>query len=364
MNTQTILVIDDELIVREMIAEALQADGYTVVQAETGGRALEILTSHQIDIVLSDIQLPDTSGIDLAGRIRAQQPGLPIVMVTGLADAGKAIDALKLGVSDYITKPFDLNTLSTSIRNILDKEAEKKQLAWQRDEERRRLRTLFEKCVSPLIVERLLAEPESLCLEGERRTATVLFADIRGFSTICAEIDPIEAVQILNRYLSTMIDTGFKYEGMLAKFQGDGIMIVFGAPVAQSDAALRAVAAAVEMQRELLGINIPSMPDLSLPIGIGINTGEVVAGNVGSERHFEYTVIGDPVNIAKRLESQAGARQILIADTTYDLVKDFVQVQDLGGVRVGGSRNWVHTYNVVGLKDDVHFAALATRRLA
>src|SRR5207253_1315984 len=105
------------------------------------------------------------------------------------------------------------------------------------------------------------------------------------------------------------------------------------------------------------GINIPSIPDLNLPIGIGINTGEVVAGNIGSERHFEYTVIGDPVNIAKRLESQAGARQILIADTTYDLVKNFVEVQDLGGVRVGGSRNWIHTYNVVGLKDDVHFAA-------
>jgi class 3 adenylate cyclase len=337
MNTQTILVIDDELIVREMIAEALEADGYTVVQAETGSLALELLTSRQIDIVLSDIQLPDTSGIDLASRIRVQQPGLPIVMVTGMADASKAIDALKLGVSDYITKPFDLNTLSTSIRNILDKEEEKKRLAWHRDEERRRLRTLFEKCVSPLIVERLLAEPESLCLEGERRTATVLFADIRGFSTICADIDPIEAVHVLNRYLSTMIDIGFKYEGMLAKFQGDGIMIAFGAPVAQPDAALRAVAAAVEMQRELLGINIPS--------------------NVGSERHFEYTVIGDPVNIAKRLESQAGARQILVSDTTYDLVRDCVEVQDLGGVRVGGSRNWVHTYNVVGLKDNVHFAA-------
>src|SRR5260370_9248581 len=276
-----------------------------------------------------------------------QQPALPIVMVTALAEANKAIDALKLGVSDYITKPFDLRTLSASIRSILETEEEKKRLAWQKDEERRRLRILFEKCVSPLIVDRLLAGSESLCLQGERRMATVLFADIRGFSTVCGEIGALEAVHMLNRSLSTMIDTAFKYEGMLAKFQGDGIMIVFGVPVAQQDAALRAVAAAVEMQQEVAKITMPGMPDLSLPVGIGINTGEVVAGNIGSERHFEYTVIGDPVNVAKRLESQAGALQILIADTTYDVVKDLVEVQDLGSVRVGGSRNWIHTYNVV-----------------
>ncbi len=356
MNRETVLVIDDELNIREMIAETLEADGYTVIQADTGARALEVLASRPLDIVLSDIQLPDTSGIELASRIRAQQDSIPIVMVTALADADKAIDALKLGVSDYITKPFNLETLSRSVRSILDKEMERKRLLWEKDEERRRLRTLFEKCVSPLIVERLLAEPESLCLEGERRNATVLFADIRGFSTICGEIDPIEAVRILNRYLSTMIDIGFKYEGMLAKFQGDGIMIVFGAPVAQHDSALRAVITAVEMQQELCRVDV-TMPNLTLPIGIGINTGEVVAGHIGSERYFEYTVIGDSVNVAKRLESQAGARQILIADATYDLVKEFVQVQDVGGIRVGGSRNWIHAYNVVRLNDGVTFAA-------
>ena len=357
MSTETVLVIDDELNIRELIAETLEADGYKVMQAETGARAVAVLASRPVDIVLCDIQLPDTSGIELASRIRVQQENIPIVMVTALVDADKAIDALKLGVSDYITKPFNLETLSRSIRSILDKETERKRLLWQKDEERRRLRTLFEKCVSPLIVERLLAEPESLCLEGERRDATVLFADIRGFSTICGEIDPIEAVRILNRYLSTMIDIAFKYEGMLAKFQGDGIMIVFGAPVAQQDGALRAVVSAVEMQQELGRMDMPNMPNLTLPIGIGINTGEVVAGHIGSQRYFEYTVIGDPVNVAKRLESQAGARQILIADATYDLVKDFVEVQDVGGIRVGGSRNWIHAYNVVRVNDGVTFAA-------
>jgi len=104
-------------------------------------------------------------------------------------------------------------------------------------------------------------------------------------------------------------------------------------------------------------MDMPNMPNLTLPIGIGINTGEVVAGHIGSQRYFEYTVIGDPVNVAKRLESQAGARQILIADATYDLVKDFVEVQDVGGIRVGGSRNWIHAYNVVRVNDGVTFAA-------
>jgi adenylate cyclase len=154
-----------------------------------------------------------------------------------------------------------------------------------------------------------------------------------------------------------MIDVAFKYEGMLAKFQGDGMMVVFGVPVAQTDAALRAVATAVEIQRELSEISIPALPGLTLPLGMGINTGEVVAGNIGSDRHFEYTVIGDPVNVAKRLETQAGAKQTLISDTTYELVKDFVEAQDLGGIRVGGSRNWVRAYNVMGLKQDINFAA-------
>jgi len=353
MSVETALDIDDEIDVREIIAETLEADGYSVIQADSGAGALNVLASRSVDIILCDIQLPDTSGIDLAGRIRTQQESIPIIMVTALADADKAIHALKLGVSDFIIKPFDLQVLSRSVRKILDKEAERKRLLWQTDEERRRLRTLFEKCVSPLIVERLLAAPESLRLEGERRTATALFADIRGFSTMCGEIDPIDAVHILNRYLSTMIDIAFKHEGMLAKFQGDGVMIVFGAPVAQSDAALRAVMTAVEMRQELGSVPMPGTPNLTLPVGIGINTGEVVAGNVGSDRYFEYTVIGDPVNVAKRLESQAGARQILIGDSTYDLVKDFVEVQDIGGVRVGGSRNWIHAYNVIGLKDGV-----------
>src|SRR5689334_9043470 len=140
MTTRTILVIDDERDIREMIAEALETEGYRIQQAETGARALEILSSQPVDLVLSDIQLPDMSGIDLAARIKAQQPELPVVMVTALAQADMAIEALKLGASDYVTKPFDLDTLSASIRNILQKAEEKQNQTRQRDEERRRLR--------------------------------------------------------------------------------------------------------------------------------------------------------------------------------------------------------------------------------
>jgi adenylate cyclase len=154
-----------------------------------------------------------------------------------------------------------------------------------------------------------------------------------------------------------MIDVAFKHQGMLAKFQGDGMMVVFGVPVAQEDAALRAVATAVDMQQALSRITIPNLPGLTLPIGIGINTGEVIAGNIGSDLHFEYTVIGDPVNVAKRLESQAGAGQIMISDTTYDVVKDFVEAQGLGGIRVGGSRNWVPAYNVMRLKQGLRLTS-------
>jgi adenylate cyclase len=351
MGNQRILVVDDEEPIRNLITDTLQPEGHTVIVAGDGATALRLALEQLPDLILCDVQLPDIQGIDLARRIREFDADVPIVIVTGLADVDLAVSALKLGASDYITKPFNPRQLLGTVQTILVRASQKKALAFQKEEERRRLRSLFEKCVSPVVVERLLEQPEGVRLQGERRQATMLFGDIRGFTAFSGSFDPVQTVQLLNSYLSAVVDVADAYEGLIDKFQGDGIMLVFGAPVPQSDAALRAVTCALEIQKRVSRIQIPGFSSVGVPVGIGINTGEVVAGTIGCDRRFEYTVIGDPVNIAKRLESHAASQQVLVSDTTYQLVKDYVDAQDLGSFRVGGRHGFINAHNVTGLKD-------------
>ena len=163
------------------------------------------------------------------------------------------------------------------------------------------------------VVEEILKDPENLVLSGERRQVTVLFCDVRGFTPMSERLAPEEVVLLLNDFYTLMIETTFKYDGTLDKFLGDAVMAVFGAPMAHPDHSARAIRTALAMQEGITGLNERRVRDgkEAISVGIGVSAGEAVAGTVGTEDRMEYTVIGDSVNLAARLESNAKPGQIL-----------------------------------------------------
>lgn len=201
--------------------------------------------------------------------------------------------------------------------------------------------------LSPHIADRLLGSVGSLGSEPQRKVMTVLFSDIRNFSYFTDNLEPEETVHLLHQYLSEMTTLIHEYEGTLNKIIGDGLMVFFGDPIPMNDHAERAVRLAIEMQKRVGELKAEwSHYGHELGIGIGINTGYMTVGSIGSEMHKDYTVIGNQVNVASRLESKAGAGQILISQRTYSKVKDLVPVDLIGTIEVKGIHHPVAIYNV------------------
>lgn len=214
------------------------------------------------------------------------------------------------------------------------------------------LKMMFSRYVAKQVVDKLMTS-EELMLLGEKREVTVLFSDIRDFSKMAEELEPTEVVAILNAYFSRMIDVIYTHEGTLDKFLGDGIMCIFGAPIEQPDHALRAAQTALAMQQALAEFNqwqlLKGQP--TLEVGIGINTGNVLVGNVGSEKRMEYTAIGNNVNLAARLQSIATGGQILLNESTYQAIHTQIQANKLSPVKIKGKVGHVQIYELLALRD-------------
>ncbi|HYB44822.1 MAG TPA: adenylate/guanylate cyclase domain-containing protein [Candidatus Methylomirabilis sp.] len=217
--------------------------------------------------------------------------------------------------------------------------------------EKEMIKRAFTRYVAREVVEEILKDPERLVLTGERREVTVLFCDVRGFTPLSERLSPEEVVSLLNDFYTLMIETTFKYDGTLDKFMGDAVMAIFGAPIAHPDHSVRAVQTALAMQQGIVGLNERRAKDgkEGVAIGIGVSAGQAVAGTVGTEDRMEYTVIGDSVNLAARLESNAKPGQILISQRTWERVKTAVEVRPLGFIKVKGKEEQVEVYEVLGL---------------
>ena len=217
-------------------------------------------------------------------------------------------------------------------------------------QERDKLKTTFGKYMTDAVVDHLMAG--KVQLGGEVLTATILFSDIRSFTSFSEKMDAKSLVALLNEYFTEMVDEVIKEDGVVDKYIGDGIMAVFGAPVAKPDTAIHAVRAAVGMRKALEALNekLVARGMAAIKTGIGIHTGQVVAGNIGSEKRMEYTVIGDTVNLASRLESatkELGVA-VLISHDTYELVKDHFELRAIKEIHVKGREQPVMTYEVLG----------------
>ena len=248
-----------------------------------------------------------------------------------------------LGAQDWrlnLSPLKDANQTTQGVAIVVDDMTEHNKLEAQR--------RLLEKMVSPAVLDQI--NPDSLQIGGQLRNITVLFADIRGFTSYSEKRSPAELVAVLNRYLAAGAEAVLAQEGTVDKFLGDAVMAWFNAPLPQADHSLRAVRAALALKSAVEALHAELPPEAHLSFGVGIHYGEAVLGWIGTEKRLEYTAIGDSVNTAKRIQENAARNQILISKEAYERVRDTVEAKPFAPLHVKGKSEAVDVYEVVGLK--------------
>ncbi|EAW39334.1 response regulator [Lyngbya sp. PCC 8106] len=345
-NQFKILIVDDDPINLQVLVNYLCLQNYAVTQASSGIEAMEILEAGYIpDLILLDVMMPRMTGYEVTRRIRETWPPhqLPIMMLTAKNQVSDLVAGLEVGANDYLSKPLNKDELLARIKTHI----RIKQLRT----EKAHIRKTFGRYVTDEVVTNLLESAEGLKLGGERRKITLLTSDVRGFTAISERLNPEEVVKVLNFYLSKMADVITAYRGTIDEFMGDGILVLFGAPKSRKNDTERAVACAVAMQLEMISVN-QQLIEWSLPpleMGIGINTGEVVVGNIGSEKRTKYGVVGNQVNLTYRIESYSTGGQILVSESTFNEVRSLIQVVGKNQVQPKGVKQPITIYEVGGI---------------
>ena len=315
-----VLVVDDDALNRRMVTATLAREGHRTTAATDGEEALALLSSGEDppDVVLLDIEMPGIDGLAVLERIKADEAlrHLPVIMISGIEDSASVVKSLEIGADDFLPKPFDAAILRARINAGLDRKA-------LFDLERDRVRSLFTRFLPETVVDDVLARTDGDGrIEPERMTGTVLFSDLRDFTTFAESLPVDEVVEVLNMYLTLMTDAVLEHDGTLIDYMGDGIMAAFGAPVASEDHADQALAAARTMAGEQLAVFNAWLQgtghEASFRIGIGMNSGPVMSASVGSPRRLDYAVIGDTTNTASRIEAMTKdlGHLILFSDAT------------------------------------------------
>lgn len=504
MSGETILVVDDSKPTRDFVVDyVLKPNGYRPLTARDGEEGLRVALDKLPDLIILDLEMPKLGGVEVLKALRKKAVSIPVILSTAHGSEAIAIEVFRLGVRDYVVKPFEiadmvnaieralsdsrlkrerdellkqvmqsnhslearlreLSTLygiSKSVTALLDhdsllrriveaaqfvtgaqasllrlrdpidhalrvqavigarseasdrlaqrvaqtgqpaltphgvgvplKVGDKligtldvsndlqarqflehdthllqaladyaaiaiensrlfRELEASKEREKQTIRNVFERYVTPAVVEQLLSQPGMVALGGARRTVTVLFADLRGFTSLAEQLPPERLFETLNHHLSLGAEAVLRHEGTLDKFMGDSIMAFFNAPLPQADHALRAVAVAVDLQQHMAAA--ARATGLRLQFGVGIACGEAVVGNIGTAQLMNYTVIGHSVNLARRLQEIARGGQVLIDRATLEAVSSRVRTRALGAMEIKGVSALVDVYEVIGLK--------------
>jgi adenylate cyclase len=336
---------------------------YNIYTANNVKEGIEVLKQTPIHLVITDQRMPDMTGVEFLENVLRDYPDAVRIILTGFSDIDAIVRAINTGrVFRYITKPWDENELKMTIDNALhiyNLEQKNKQLI--RDlqlkvTEQEKILNVFEKFVPTEVVARVLKkhEDDSL-LEGEHRHVAVLFCDIRNFTSISEKIAPKEVVGMLNGYYSSFSAIIKRHSGCVNQYVGDEIFAVFGAPAFSTDNEKNAVLCAMDIIGRLSDLNkiYESRIGRKIEIGIGINSGEVIAGNMGSEDKIEYSITGDTVNTGKRIEclSKDDPDKILVSETVFEKTKALVDFKKWEPVEVRGKTNKITVYEVLGYKN-------------
>jgi adenylate cyclase len=344
-----VLVVDDDSVNRLLLSRSLEREGHRFATAEDGRRALQMLRAESFDVVLLDVLMPEVDGFEVLAQMQAdvELRHIPVIMISALEDIESVVRAIEQGAEDYLPKPFNPVLLRARINGCLTR----KRLD---DLERARVRDVFSRFVPEHVVEEVLRRTDDdLRLGGVTLEGTVMFSDLRDFTPFAESLPADTVIEVLNRYVSEMSDAILDSGGTLVAYMGDGIMAVFGAPIemaGHADCALAAV-------REMLHSRLPCFNEWltenglgdGFCMGIGLSSGPIMSGTVGSERRLEYTTVGDTTNTASRLEAMTKntPHSVFIADSTrrslLQPVEDLVFVDELD---VRGKRSRVRLWTL------------------
>ena len=360
MEKFPILYVDDEAHNLTSFAATFRIE-YQIHTATNGNDALEILRNNEIKLIITDQRMPEMTGIQLLEKISPEFPDTIRMILTGFSDIEVIIEAINSGrVFRYITKPWDENELRMTIENarqLFDLQLSNRNLVAelkQKVEEQDQTLKLFTRYVPEQVVRKTLENSQESIFEGELRNVAVLFCDIRGFTPLSEVLSPKEVVSFLNDYYQTMTEIVKQHKGLIIQFVGDEIFAAFGALEHYADNEVNAVYCALKMMDELPRLNEKYRKKFKTEIemGIGINFGEVVAGNLGSEDRIRYSVTGDTVNTGKRIETitKDHPDSIIISDSVYQKVKDIFKVKAWDPLFVKGKKEKLLVYEVLGVK--------------
>lgn len=281
----------------------------------------------------------------IAAQDEVSEPDLDAIEITAsLPQRGRSVLSVRaMPLADAENRRAG----SVVVVNDITQQRELERARQREATEKERIKSVFGRYLAPSVIDQLMDDPRSVQLGGVRREVTVMFCDIRGFTGISERNPPEEVVAILNSYLTCATEVILGAGGTLDKFLGDGVMAFFNAPLEQADHALAAVRAAIRMQERLHGLR--GVAEHRVAFGVGINSGEGVVGNIGTADLMNYTVIGDVVNVAARLQGEARAGEVLISSSVYERIADRVEVEELGAIHVKGRAQPVSIHKVVRL---------------
>ncbi|HJR02605.1 MAG TPA: response regulator [Methylomirabilota bacterium] len=310
-QTGSLLVVDDNRVNRLLLGRALEQLGHTVAFAENGRQALEALGQRSVDLVLLDIEMPEMDGYQTLAALAADPRlrDVPVVMMSSVEEVDSVARCIEMGAEDYLFKPVNPVLLKARVAASL----EKKRL---RDLQRE----LFRKFATAEVADEVLNTGGSLDGRYKQIEASVMFSDIRSYTSITETLPPTETIELLNSYYTLTFDAIAGHGGIVNQMLGDGLMAIFGAPLPLADHRDRAVRAALEMLEMIEAFNRDQARRgaVEVRIGIGIASGSLVAGFTGTRQRMTYTAVGDAVNLAAHLEAHTKVigRPILIDENT------------------------------------------------
>ena len=326
-----LLFIDDEEGIRRSVVRALKHESYEICTAENGEIGIDFVKKNISDIstVISDYKMPGLDGLETLCRIGSINPEITRIILTGYATMEAAIQATNEGIDGFLTKPFDNVELRAKIRTI-------------------NVRKRLKQFVSEQVYKKIIRSQG--VLKPSFHEVSILFSDIRGFTRMSQYIPPEKIASFLNNdYFTPLGEIVYEHNGVVDKHIGDSIMVVFGSPVADDNHAARAVKAAVKMQEKAKKIDrrLSESNGLRLRIGIGVSTGKVFSGILGSKRIKAFTSVGMPVNIAARLQGMANGGEILISDRTFQKLPGIIDAEIMPPVSVKGINEPITVYRMI-----------------
>jgi adenylate cyclase len=334
-----LLVADDNKVNRLLLTRTLELQGHSVATAQNGRVALEMLRGEPFDLLLLDMEMPEMDGFALLEHLGrdVKLRDLPVIVTSSLEGIEHVVRCIELGAEDYLPKPVNPVLLRARIGASL----EKKRLRDQQKELVRRFATSE-------VAQDL--QQSGFALGGRRVEGSVMFSDIRGFTSLVESHPPEESIELLNTYYTLMFDAISGHGGVVNQMVGDGLMAIFGAPLPLPDPAGSAVAAAREMIELVAGFDEQqaAIGKPQIHIGIGIASGEMVAGYTGTQQRATYTCVGDTVNLAARLEAHTkeAGHAILIDAATRARLPGSIVVEPLGAVLIRGKASPVEVFAV------------------